>query len=171
MRNVLHKSCRENENTHFMFNNVFFRKSHRLGDNVEKYRPRNMSQYGAYALRAGIERLYAHKNAHAPGYPHARTHARTRKHAHTDQYVILTAFPRQQLFRERASVLRYSTLSVLLIYTLLRKKTCSITTFYPFVCATHLKIYSDRRIFVIHCVNVVVLYTISHLNLNSCSQL
>jgi len=30
------KSCRENQNAHFVFNNFFF-KSHRLWDNVEKY--------------------------------------------------------------------------------------------------------------------------------------
>ena len=36
MRNVSDKSCRENQNTHFMFNNFFFRKSCWVGDNVEK---------------------------------------------------------------------------------------------------------------------------------------
>jgi len=36
MRNVLDKSCKENQNTHFLFNN-FIRKSCRLTDNVEKY--------------------------------------------------------------------------------------------------------------------------------------
>jgi hypothetical protein len=40
------------------------------------------SQYGAYALRAGLARLYA------------------RTHAHTDQYVILIVFPQQHWFRE-----------------------------------------------------------------------
>jgi len=33
MRNVLDKSCRENQNTHFMFND-FYWKSRRLWDNV-----------------------------------------------------------------------------------------------------------------------------------------
>jgi len=36
MRNVLDKSCRENQNTHFVFSN-FFRQSCRLWGNVEKY--------------------------------------------------------------------------------------------------------------------------------------
>jgi hypothetical protein len=36
MRNVSDKSCRESQNTHFVFSN-FFRKSCRLWDNVEKY--------------------------------------------------------------------------------------------------------------------------------------
>ena len=70
------------------------------------------SQYGAYALRAGLARLYARMrmNTSTSGgnRTHARTHARTRKHAHTDQYVILIAFPQQQWFRERASLLRYT---------------------------------------------------------------
>jgi len=26
MRNISHKSCRENQNTHFMFNDIFFPK-------------------------------------------------------------------------------------------------------------------------------------------------
>jgi hypothetical protein len=37
MINILDKSCRENQNTHFMFNNFFSRKSYRLLINVEKY--------------------------------------------------------------------------------------------------------------------------------------
>jgi hypothetical protein len=36
MRNVSDKSCRQNQNTHFMFRD-FSRKSCRLWDNVEKY--------------------------------------------------------------------------------------------------------------------------------------
>jgi len=37
MRNVTDKSSRQNQNTHFMFKNVFSRKSCRLWDNVEQY--------------------------------------------------------------------------------------------------------------------------------------
>jgi hypothetical protein len=36
MRSISDKSCRENQNTHFIINN-FFHKSCRLWDNVEKY--------------------------------------------------------------------------------------------------------------------------------------
>jgi len=36
MRNISDKSCRENQNTHFMFNNCFQKSCH-LWDNVEKY--------------------------------------------------------------------------------------------------------------------------------------
>jgi len=37
IRNVSDKSCRENQNTKFIFNNFFFRKSCPLWDNTEKY--------------------------------------------------------------------------------------------------------------------------------------
>ena len=36
MRNVSDKICAENQNTHVMFNNIFFRKSCPLFDNVKK---------------------------------------------------------------------------------------------------------------------------------------
>ena len=36
MRNVSDKSCRENQNTHFVFSN-FVQKSYRLRENVKKY--------------------------------------------------------------------------------------------------------------------------------------
>ena len=36
-RNVSDKSRRENQNTHFMFDNFFLEKSYHLWDNVEKY--------------------------------------------------------------------------------------------------------------------------------------
>jgi hypothetical protein len=37
MRNVADKSCRENQNTNFVFKKFFFRKLYRLWDNVETY--------------------------------------------------------------------------------------------------------------------------------------
>jgi hypothetical protein len=45
--------------------------------------------------------------------PGTHTHARTRNYAHTDQYVILIAFPQQQWFRKRASLLRYTYIACL----------------------------------------------------------
>jgi hypothetical protein len=57
MRNVSDKSCTENQNTHFMFRNLF-PKSCRLWDNVEKIleergRSQMTIQYGACSLHAG----------------------------------------------------------------------------------------------------------------------
>ena len=46
------------------------------------------SQYAAYALRAGLARLCACMRMHTPTRPGVHVYARTRKHAHTDQYVI-----------------------------------------------------------------------------------
>jgi hypothetical protein len=96
MRNVLDKSCRENENTHFIFNNrtVYQIMSKNV---VETKGPQMTSQHGADALRAGLAMLLA----------------RMRKHAYTDQYVIVIAFPHQQWLRERASMLRYTYIACL----------------------------------------------------------
>ena len=47
------------------------------------------SQYGAYVLRAGLARLYARISMHTHTRPATQMHARTPKHAQTDQYVIL----------------------------------------------------------------------------------
>jgi hypothetical protein len=68
---------------------------------VETEGPQMTPQYGAHALRAGLARLYARMRMHTPTRPGTLTKARTRKHAHTDQYVILIAFPQQQWFRVR----------------------------------------------------------------------
>jgi hypothetical protein len=75
---------------------------------VETEGPQMTSQYGAYALRAGLARLYARMRMHTPTRLGTHMHARTRKRAHIDQYAILIAFPQQQWFRGRASVLRYT---------------------------------------------------------------
>ena len=78
--------------------------------------PQMTSQYGAYAFRAGVARLYARMPMHTPMRPSTHIHARARKHAHTDQCVILLAFPRQQWLRERASVLRYTYIACLVLF-------------------------------------------------------
>jgi len=52
MRNVSDKSCTENQNTHFVFSNIFFRKSYRLCDNVEKYcKARDRAQMAIRRMR------------------------------------------------------------------------------------------------------------------------
>ena len=104
MRNVLDKCCRETQNTRFMFNTFFFENRaiyEIMSKNVET-EGQQMSQYGAYALRAELARLYTLMRMHTPTLPGTRMHARTRKLAHTDQYVILIVFLQQQWFCERA---------------------------------------------------------------------
>ena len=66
------------------------------------------SQYGAYSLRARLARLYAYMRMHTSTRSGTYMSAGTRNHARTDPYVILIAFPQQQWFRERASLLRYT---------------------------------------------------------------
>jgi hypothetical protein len=87
MRNVLDKSCRESENTHRLFSNFFFRKSHRLWNNVEKYSgdrgATNDLTIWRIRVACWISKAtctYAHAHAHAPGYSHARTHAQACAH-------------------------------------------------------------------------------------------
>jgi hypothetical protein len=58
MRNVLNKSYKENQNTHFMFNNVLFPENRAVYEImsknvVEPERPQMSSQNGAYTLHAG----------------------------------------------------------------------------------------------------------------------
>jgi hypothetical protein len=86
---------------------------------VQSEGPQMMSQYGAYALRAGLARLFARMRMHTPTRLVAHLHARTPKHAHIEQYVIVIAFSQQQWFRERASVLRYTYIACL-VYTSIR---------------------------------------------------
>ena len=71
------------------------------------------SQYGAYVVHAALARLYARMRMHTPTRLGKHMHPRTLKHAHTDQYVRLVAFPQQQWFRERASLLRYTYIACL----------------------------------------------------------
>ena len=55
----------------------------------------------------GCMRALAHTRAplHTPTHAHVRTH--------TEKYVIIIAFPRQQWLRERASVPRYTYIACL----------------------------------------------------------
>ena len=121
MGNVLDKSCIENRNKHFMFENFFFRKSHRLWDNVKKYSGAIEATNDVTIWRIRVAYwiskaicTYAHAHTHTPEYPYARTH----KYAHTNQYVILIALPQQQWFRERASVLCYTYIDCLVFLPL-----------------------------------------------------
>jgi hypothetical protein len=75
--------------THFMFSKfvsenrtVYEIMSKNL---VETEGPQMTSQYGAWALRAGLARLYVRMRMHTPtgpGTPHARTHARANMRTH-----------------------------------------------------------------------------------------
>jgi hypothetical protein len=87
MRNISDKVCRQGQNTHFRFINVF-RKSRRLWHNVENYCRvwQDTRQYGACALHAGFLRL---------------------------QIDTLIALPLKQWLHGRASILRYTDIACL----------------------------------------------------------
>jgi hypothetical protein len=89
MGNVLDKSCRENQNTQFMLNNFFFPEDCTVCEIMSKNLletegPQITSQYGAYALHAGVSRLHALTRVHSPARPGTHMHACKRTHAHTD---------------------------------------------------------------------------------------
>ena len=60
--------------------------------------------YMAYMHVAG----WIIKATRAQAHARTLTHPRVQKHTHRQKYVKLIAFPRQQWFRERASVLSYT---------------------------------------------------------------
>jgi hypothetical protein len=94
IRNISDKNCRENQNTHFMFNN-FFQKSCRLWDNVEKYgRARQDTDDNIIRRMRFVCWITKATDTHW-------------------EYVILIAYQRQQWLRERASVLIIRSLTVL----------------------------------------------------------
>jgi hypothetical protein len=125
MGNVLDKSCRQNQNTHFIFSKFFFQKLHRLRDNSEKYSGDrgDTNDVTIWHMRVAcwIKRLHTPMRMHTPTCPGTYMHART--HARTDQYVT-HCFSTATMIRERASLLRYTSCLYLLqrdqITTLIR---------------------------------------------------
>ena len=116
MRNVSNTNCRQNQNSRFMLGN-FFRKLCCLWDNVEKYGEIENPQMAIWRLVAcrisRATRVQTH--VYAPP-PHTHTHRE-----------ILAAFLRQQWFCERASMLHYNTLPLLLLFSFTRCKEKPIT--------------------------------------------
>jgi len=89
-KNISETSCRENQNTHFVFNNVFlfFRKSCRLLIWKKTWLKPDRPHMTIWRMR--IARWITEA---------ANTHS---------EYVTLSAFPLQQRLHERASMLRYT---------------------------------------------------------------
>jgi hypothetical protein len=77
------------------------------------------SQYGAYALHAGLARLYARMRIHTPTRPGTHTHGRTdgRTRARVCAHILVSniALPQQQWFRERVSMLRYTDIACVVV--------------------------------------------------------
>ena len=92
--NVSDKICRENQNTHFMFNNFFFRQSCRLWDNVEKC-GRTVQATDDNTIRSIRFLCWISK----------ATHTHTHTHTHTLRICNTYSFVRQRWFREGPSML------------------------------------------------------------------
>jgi len=104
MRNVLGKSCKESENTHFMF--IFFLENSTVNEIMGK----NMLGLN------GPQMMW-----------HTRFAFRLTKATDTHwEYVILIDFPQQQCLCERAPILPYSTLPLVLyiLLSILTSATC-----------------------------------------------
>jgi hypothetical protein len=86
-RNVSHRCCRENQNTHFVVSNCFFRKSCCLWDAEKCCRAGQASDDNT---------AHAHRMLDTQGY----------KHTHSG-CVVLIVFPPQEWLHECASILRH----------------------------------------------------------------
>ena len=124
MRNASDRSCRANQNTHFIFSNFIFRKSWLLWDNVEKYG------------RAG--QAICDNMAHV----HCMLDTDTNTHS---EYVIIIAFPLQQWLYVLASMLRYTTYSACLVTIIIIHETIFLfSRHHPGVLSAVTRDLSDR---------------------------
>jgi hypothetical protein len=107
MRNILNKFCTKNQNTHFIFNNLF-RKPCRVWGNIEKYggvrEATNDNRIWRMGVACWISKATRGSTCTRPR-AQAPTRTHTHTHTHTEKYVTLTAFPREQWFRKSASFL------------------------------------------------------------------
>ena len=106
MRNASNKSCRENQNTHFTYNNLFpkiLRFLRKCGKTWWSHGGRADDSMAARCVL--VQYGYTHASTGQRMCSHT-THAHT--HTHIQKYVIITAFPRQQwcLITPQCSVLR-----------------------------------------------------------------
>jgi hypothetical protein len=92
MRNVSGTSCRENQNTHFMFDN-FFSENRTFYGIMSKNMVQREAPQKIWCMRVACCVSKATREKSTPPPP---------THTHTHKYAILIAFPQQQSFRERA---------------------------------------------------------------------
>ena len=115
MRNVSDKSCTQNQNTHFMFNN--FSQNRAVWDNVEKY---------GTAGQATDDNIIRRMRFACWITKATDTHS---------EYVILIAFPRQQRLCERAWLLRYTYIACLLVFMTSPTPPLTRQCFPPWTCS------------------------------------
>jgi hypothetical protein len=112
MRNGLDKSCKESQNSRFMFNNVLFSENLAFSEirsinTVDPEGPKMTSQYSAYEFAYSISKAtctHAHAHANTTGYTHARAHIRN-----------IYCFSTAAMFGERASVSRCTCIVCLVV--------------------------------------------------------
>jgi len=107
MRNVTEKKIVQKIESHFMFRN-FLPKIVPFKRHVEKYCTAELAMDDTKIRRIRFTCWITEAR-------HARTHARTRAHTHiyNSEYVKHIVFLRQHWLPERASMLRYSTVTYL----------------------------------------------------------
>jgi hypothetical protein len=105
MIKVLDKICRENQNTHVLFNNFFFWKSNRLWDSVQKYGGDWGATNDVTIWRMRFE-CWVSKATYT--------------NMNVDTQVILIAFPQQQLFANAPQCHVLRALSLLLTIILFK---------------------------------------------------
>jgi hypothetical protein len=100
--------------THILCSITFFRISSRLWDNVEKLMKPGRTQM---AIQRRVA-CWVSKATCAQAHASARAPTPTRTHSYKDTHkrVILIAFPWQQWFRQRASILRYTFIDCFVYY-------------------------------------------------------
>jgi hypothetical protein len=124
MGNILNKTCSENQiKTRILCPKTFYRKSRRLGDNVEKHNGDRGATNDVTTWRIRVAcwlsnaaRTHEHAHNHAP----QRVCTCARARARTQKYVIFITFLRQQrlAIAPHCYVTHTSTLAVLFVATL-----------------------------------------------------
>jgi hypothetical protein len=94
--------------THILCSVTFFSESRTVykimsKNVVETERPQMSSQYGAYALRAGLSRLHARTRMRMPTRPSTHMHARAHRPVNN-----IYCFSKAKMIREGSSMLRYT---------------------------------------------------------------
>jgi hypothetical protein len=132
--------------THILHSVTFFRKSSRLGDKVEIFGGAREAWIGKATRAKACVHAYTHTDARKSMHSPARAHKKTR----TQKYVILITWSRQQWFRKRASLLRYTyiacrvwTISGLIIAWIKRRScmVCAVRDWWIYVHTVQQKAY------------------------------
>ena len=113
IKNVSNNYCRENQGTYFTFNKFFLENR-----TVYEIMSKHVVESGGLQTIWRLHVIRAYTRPRPCIHTHTRARSHTQTHTHTHKYIILIAFPRQQWFRERVSLLRYIYIACLVMYVL-----------------------------------------------------